>query len=354
MSLPRVFVTGASGMVGSELVAYLMERRYRVTALVRPTSCRDKLSAMQSEGRLALVEGDISDGRGLSALMSGHDVVVHAAGAVDPYGCRQDIFSTNVDGTRTALRAAADAGVKQFVQVSSLSVITDQNDSFNLTEEAPHRFSGEAYADSKVEAEKLLIQQFDFGKIAITIARPGFIYGPGERAWMPRLIDSLTGGKVFLIDGGQRETNLIYSQNLCRAIEATFLNPVAYGQIYNLTDGERVTKKQLFDFICSRLSLPPVTKVVPRPAARLFCELVSTIAPMLPVATQRKLARFSRAAFRLAGVNQGFSIAKAERELGYVDRIPFSQGMTRTLEYLQAAKGDCKTRNTCRDEVLQA
>lgn len=354
MSLPSVFVTGASGMVGCELVSHLIERGYRVTALVRPTSNRDRLAGMQSEGRLVLVDGDISDGQGLSALMVGHDVVVHAAGTVDPYGCRQEIFSINVDGTRTALRSAAAAGVKQFIQVSSLSVITDQNDSFNLTEEAPHRYSGEAYADSKVEAEKLLIQQFEFGRIAITIVRPGFIYGPGERAWMPRLINSLTSRKVFLIDGGQRETNLIYSRNLCRAIEAAFLNPAAYGQIYNLTDGERVTKKQLFDFICSRLSLPPVTKVVPRPAARFFCELVSTLAPMLPVVTQRKLARFSRAAFRLAGVNQGFSIAKAERELGYVDRIPFSQGMTRTLEYFQSTKDDCQERHTCRDEVLQA
>jgi nucleoside-diphosphate-sugar epimerase len=354
MSLPRVFVTGASGMVGRELVSYLVARGYRVTGLIRRTSKRDELAHLQTEGRFELVEGDILDGQRLSAVMSGHDLVVHAAGTVDPYGSRADIFSTNVEGTRTAMRSAADAAVKQFVHVSSLSVITDQNDSFNLTEEAPLRYCGEAYADSKVEAEKLLIQQFGFAKVAITIARPGFIYGPGERAWMPRLISSLTGGKVFLIDGGQRETNLIYSQNLCRAIEATFLNQAAYGQVYNLTDGERVTKKQLFDFICTRLALPPVTRVVPRPAARLFCELVSTIAPALPVTTQRKLARFSRAAFRLAGVNQGFSIAKAERELGYVDRIPFSQGMTRTLEHIQSERNRSTACNTCRDEVLQA
>jgi hypothetical protein len=52
---------------------------------------------------------------------------------------------------------------------------------------------------------------------------------------------------------------------------------------------------------------------------------------MLPVESQRKLARFSRAAFRLAAVNQGFSIKKAESELGYTNRIPFATGMADTL-----------------------
>jgi hypothetical protein len=56
------------------------------------------------------------------------------------------------------------------------------------------------------------------------------------------------------------------------------------------------------------------------------------VAPLLPVQTQRNLARFSRAAFRLAAVNQGFSIKKAEADLGYTDRTAFDIAMTETLQ----------------------
>jgi hypothetical protein len=64
---------------------------------------------------------------------------------------------------------------------------------------------------------------------------------------------------------------------------------------------------------------------------------VSTIAPLLPVATQQKLARYSRAAFRLVGVNQGFSIAKAESQLEYRDRVPFAEGMRAALASFQTS-----------------
>ncbi|MGH9553089.1 MAG: hypothetical protein ACRD3W_27165, partial [Terriglobales bacterium] len=74
--------------------------------------------------------------------------------------------------------------------------------------------------------------------------------------------------------------------------------------------------------------------------AWLACEVVSAVAPMLSADTQKKLTRFSRAAFRLAAVNQGFDIAKAERDLGYSNRIPFSEGMARTLEFFNTVPTD--------------
>jgi nucleoside-diphosphate-sugar epimerase len=104
-----------------------------------------------------------------------------------------------------------------------------------------------------------------------------------------------------------------------------------------LTDGQKISKKDLFDAIADGLNLPRVTKVVPGAVAKTVCEIVSNIAPMLPEKTQRNLARYSRAAFRLAGINQGFSVAKAERELGYSDRISFTEGMGETLKAFKSA-----------------
>ncbi len=80
-----------------------------------------------------------------------------------------------------------------------------------------------------------------------------------------------------------------------------------------MTPGERITKKQLFDAIADGLSLPRVTKQIPVGVARFACEMISSFAPFLPVEKQRGLAWFSRAAFRLAGVNQGFSVKKRRK-----------------------------------------
>jgi len=334
MSDRKVVVTGATGLVGFHVVKHLSERGWQVTALVRASSNTADIveaAGTRSAGAIDVKVAELTDRSALVAAMTGCQAVVHAAGSVDPFGRREDIRAVNVGGTRSALEAAVEAGVKHFVEISSLSVITGQGDQFGLKDDAPLKYCGESYADSKVDAEKLVMAERSGQRIHVTALRPGFIYGPGERAWMPRLINSLSTGKAMLIDGGSKETNVISVQNLCRAVELTLCHPAAYGQVYNLTDGQRVTKKDLFDAICDGLGISRVTRTIPGPVAKLVCEIVSTVAPCLPVDTQRKLGRYSRAAFRLAGVNQGFDISKAERELGYVDRLTFAEGMTVAL-----------------------
>lgn len=337
MTNPKVAVTGATGLVGGHLVQHLADNNYEVIAIGRS---KEKLSHFQSPN-IEIRIADIEDQEAVSKAISGADVVVHSAATVDPYGSRESIFATNVGGTKKILEAAKAHNVKHFLYVSSLSVITGQGDLYNVDESEPLKPCGESYADSKVEAERTVMSEAENpqSKMKVTSLRPGFIYGPGERAWMPRLINSIATGKAMLIDGGKKETNVIYVENLSRAITSAILNEKAYGQVYNLTDGQKISKKELFDAIADGLNLPRVKKVVPGVAAKLFCEVVSSVAPMMGVDSQRKLARFSRAAFRLAGVNQGFSIAKAERELNYVDRVPFQTGISKTLVTFKSENG---------------
>ena len=324
----RIFVTGASGMVGWHVVKHLAGRGYDVVAGVRASSKVDGLRALGS--KVTLTTAELHDSEALTRGMQGCSAVVHCAGSVDPHGKREDIMNTNVGGTKNALEAAIASGVGQFIHISSLSVITGQEDQYKVNETATLRYCGESYADSKVDAEKAV--QARSSGINTTILRPGFIYGPGERAWMPPLLNSLCQGKVMLVDGGTKETNVIYVENLCRAVELSLFNPAAYGQVYNLTDGATPSKKELFDAMCEGMDFPRVTKKIPGVVARTVCNAVSTVAPLLPPSILKKVSRFSRAAFRLVGVNQGFDVSKAERELGYTDRIPFRTGMAETLK----------------------
>lgn len=338
MNKTKVGITGATGLVGQALVEEL-SLDFDVVAIARNPQALDsivKCLEQSPEARtVASALADVSDVAALERAFAGLDVVIHAAGFVDPMADRAKIFAINVGGTENCLKAARAAGVKQFIQISSLSVITGQGDQFNLDESAPLQLCGEAYADSKVEAEKLFAEYASAG-FNYTILRPGFIYGPNERSWMPRVVKAIATGQAMLVDGGVRETNVVYVGNLALAARKAILNEKAYGQVFNITDGEKVTKKELFDSIADGLALPRVKKDLPRWIVKPVCQMVSAVAPSLKPETQAKLTRFSPAAFRLAAVNQGFSIAKAERVLDYnsASRVPFKVGMAKTMKLL--------------------
>jgi nucleoside-diphosphate-sugar epimerase len=329
----RIFITGAAGLVGLHLVRLLGNSGHKLVAMVRPTSNTQGIFDFIRNNRvdIEVVTAYLHETEKVAQLMHGCDVVVHTAAVIDPHGDPAQLRQTNVDGTASVLKAAIDAQLKQFIHISSLSVIMGDNDCFGVTEDEPLRYSQEAYANSKIDAEKLILSEQMQEKIKVTALRPGFIYGPNEKTWLRKLIFNVRAHTAMLVDDGSKATNLIYVENLCRAIELSIMNPVAFGQIYNLTDGELVTKRQLFDVICAGLNMPPVRLAIPLAFARFMVELSSAIASIAPPRLKNRLALFSWPALRLVGLNQGFDISKAERELGYTDRIPFADGMAKTL-----------------------
>lgn len=332
MNKLKIFVTGATGTVGLSLLVYLAKRNYSVVACIRPTSQTKSLNAIMQAypNNIECVFADIKEKGQLNERMHGCDVVVHAAASVEPHSKWEELKLVNVDGTRNVLEAASAAGIKQFIHISSLSVITGDQDQFKVNEEQAPIYSREPYANSKIEAEKIVMSHSN-SSLNVTILRPGFIYGPGERIWMPKLIRAIERGRALLVGNTEKETNVIYVENLCRAIEASILNAKAYGQIYNLTDGQLVSKKVLFDTICDELNLPRVRIIIPHLVAKLLVESACLLIPFAPRFLKDKLAAYARGAYRLTAVNQGFDISKAERDLGYTDRVPFAEGMAKTL-----------------------
>jgi len=331
----KIAVTGATGLVGSHTCEYLAQKDYLVRAIVRSKINAEFFAEHWANLNIETIEANITNNTELENALAGTEVVIHAAGIVDPYAAPQAINAVNVMGSKLVLETAIKLGVKQFIFISSLSVITGNNDQYKTTENAPLVLCGESYADSKVKAERLVTSSLYKNKIAVTVLRPGFIYGPRERAWLSQLVQAIKDGRALLIDGGKKETNVIYVENLNKAIEASILNQKAYGQIYNLTDGQSITKKQLFDTIADGLGAPRVKKNMPSWLIKPIFDLLSAIVSSLPLEKRRKLSRFSKAAYRLIGINQGFSIRKAQEELQYTSLIPFNIGMIETLTYFK-------------------
>ena len=116
----RVFLTGATGLIGSHLAKYLVERGDEVVALVRPTSDTGFLDSLEV---VDLVHGDVSDSvDSLCSVMDGCSHVVHAAALVYSGRGWDAVAAVNVEGTRRVLMAAATSGVQKAVNISSVAV----------------------------------------------------------------------------------------------------------------------------------------------------------------------------------------------------------------------------------------
>jgi nucleoside-diphosphate-sugar epimerase len=174
----RVFVTGASGFIGRRLVPALRRRGHEPTALLLP----HEPEAAASGARVA--RGDVTDPASLAGLLDGQDAVCHLAGAVG-YGQTFAVCNrVNRDGTAHVAAAAARAGARRLVHMSSVSVYGRVPD-VAIDEDFPLRKIGDPYGDTKIDAERILAAHRDAGALDVTILRPTVIYGRATTSSCP-------------------------------------------------------------------------------------------------------------------------------------------------------------------------
>jgi len=322
-------ITGATGLVGSHLAEACAARGLSVRALVRPGTDPSLL-----DGLAEVVRGDLRDTDSLRRAVEGVDYVFHCAAKVGDWGPVEEYRRINVNALRALLDACRGQSLKRFIELGSLGVYPAQHH-YGSDESHPLPDTHmDGYTQTKVEAEKLaLAYQREHGT-PLTVLRPGFIYGPRDRTLFPRLIDSLRRRRVRYISSSRLALNCIYVKNVVAAFLLAMDNPVAVGQVYNLTDGETVTKRRFIEAICSGLALPrpgPIpapfwlAKIVARWMERRALRRGATEAPRL---TQGRL--------EFLGLNLDFSIEKARRELGYRPPYTFDEGMRETIEWFKS------------------
>ena len=325
----RFLITGATGFVGGHVVEAFRRRNWHVTALARPES---DTKALESQG-VAIVRCDPTDGAGLRRALAEIDVVVHCAAKIGDWGPHADYIRANVDNLRVLLDACKGQALSRFIQISSLGVYAARNHR-GTDESTPaaesHR---DGYSHSKALAEKLALQYYRDFEVPVVVLRPGFIYGPGDRNVLPRIIDNLRQGAVRYPGGGHAALNTIFVRNLVDAIFLTIGHDGAVGQIYNLTDGEIVSKRRFIEKIADAFGLPHPTLTPPMPVARVVTWGAEALAS-LRGAKEAPMFNFTRLKFM--GLNLDFSIEKARRELGYSPRVSFDDAMVETMAWYRA------------------
>jgi dihydroflavonol-4-reductase len=191
--MTRVFLTGASGLIGGALLDRLVSRGDAVTALARSEVSAASLRERGAE----VVRGDVLDEDVLAAGMDGHDLVFHVAG-INTF-CPPDpaaVFRVNVQGAETAVRAAARAGVGRVVLTSSAAALGEEHGTVGR-EDSPHRGSYlSVYERSKHEGEVAAFAAARAAGVDLVSVNPSSVQGPGRAGGTGRILIAYLNGRL--------------------------------------------------------------------------------------------------------------------------------------------------------------
>ena len=326
-------ITGASGLLGSHIAEQLIAAGEPVRALVRPTSD----TALLDEWKVDKVLGDVTDAESLRGAMRGVKRVYHAAAQVGDWGPWERFVAVTIDGTRNMLAAARDAGIERFLHVSSISAYGHPDgEGMVLDETAPlgvnlHKWS--YYSRAKVEAENLVWAAHEAGHVPVTVVKPSWLYGPRDRASMPRLARAIRAGKAKLIGDGSNRLNLVYAGNEAEGCILAATKENALGQAYNLASDGVITQREYINKIAECLGCKPVTRGVPYKVARSAAFLMEFFGHALQRKSPPLVTRYS---VWLIGRRCFFSSERARRDLGWTATVGYDEGIRRAVEWCLA------------------
>ncbi len=335
----RALVTGASGFVGSHVVDALVAGGCATRGLVRDSA---KTASVRGAGAEPAV-GDLMDLDSMRRAVRGMDVVVHCAARVTDWGPWREFEAATVLGTENVLRAATDAGVGRFVHVSSVVVYDDRYTRRHrvVTEEAPQGDAGDRayghYARAKVLAERAAWAFHRAQRLAVTVLRPAWVYGPRDRTILPRLIGYLRDPRARWVGKRDPVVDPIYVTDVAACVLAAARCAGASGRAYNVAPDREVRLREFLGALCAAMGLPAPSRSIPYAlvaALTRICEgwsrLVRRAEP--PVLTSAGLASFT--------VDQHNDPARAIHELGWRPLVALTEGARRTAEWLH--EGACE------------
>jgi nucleoside-diphosphate-sugar epimerase len=326
VSSPLHVVTGATGLVGSHIVEQLVAQGARVRALVRPTS---DTAFLQSQG-VELAEGDLHDSDSLRRAFRDAAIVYHSAARVSDWGPWSLFQTDTIEATRNVLEACQAENVGRFLHVSSVAVYGQpKTRDQDITEDAPlgqRLWLWDHYGRSKIEAETLVRARIP----AATIIRPVWVYGPRDRATMPRVIEALRAGRVPILGSGDNALNVLYAGDVAEGAILAANNPQTCGQAYNLSSAGELTQRELLNTLTDALGLPRIRRRLPVFLVMRAAFLMELWGRLL---RRRRPPTLTRKAVSLIARSTRYSTEKARKELGWQPHVDIREGVRRTLEW---------------------
>ena len=285
-------VTGATGFVGHACAAALAASGEELVCTVRARSDTRALRALGSG--VALAPATLDDVRGLTAAFDGCRAVLHCAARASDWGRRADFERDNVAGVVNVVEAAARAGARHVVHLSSANAGGYGRD---LDEDSGGSWASSPYSRSKRAAERAARLHAARRGVRLTVLRPSAVYGPGDRRWTLPMLERIDAGTWALVDGGRALLTPLYVGNLARAAVLALGRRVP--GIFILTDDVTMSWKQITVRCARALGVRPSARSVPYALARPAAEAAELLGRMArlrrpPLITRYRVIRAGR------------------------------------------------------------
>jgi 2-alkyl-3-oxoalkanoate reductase len=303
----KIFVTGATGVIGRRAVPLLLARGHSVTALVRQAS----QSILPAHDKLTPVDVDLFDRQTLTRAMTGHDVVINLATHIPPSAWKmlfRPFWRLNDhirrEGAANVAAAALEGGAVRLIQESFAPVYPDCGDRW-IEEDTP--LEPVAYNMSVLDAETAAAGFSGAGRTGVVLRFAGF-YGP-DAIQVESYIDALRRGWAALPGDPGAFVSSISHDDAAAAVVAALDAPAG---AYNVTDDEPVTRRVFFGALAARLGLK-TPRFVPGWATTLLGSAGRLMTRSLRI-SNGKLRDATGWAPRYPSVREGF--AATLREMG--------------------------------------
>jgi len=315
----RVLVTGGSGFLGINMIRHLFAQG------VSDVRSIDLLPFDYPEkDRVDALQGDIRDTAAVAKVMEGTDIVVHCAAALPLYS-KEDIFSTDIQGTRNLLEAAAKAGVKRFIHISSTAVygIPDHHplvETDKLVGVGP-------YGEAKIKAEEVCFE-FRAKGLCVPVIRPKSFVGPERLGVFALFYDwALTGHNFPMIGRGHNRYQLLDVADLCQAIWICITgDPAKVNDTFNIGAREFTTMKEDYQAVLDEAGHGK--RILGFPAAPMIWTL--RLLELLHLSPLYKWV------YETACEDSFVSIEKAVRQIGYNPRYSNKDALVRNYKWYVA------------------
>jgi nucleoside-diphosphate-sugar epimerase len=301
----RVAITGGAGFIGRAVGERYRSMGAEVVAIDVRADDPD------------VVVGDTSVPGPWQDAIEGAEVVVHTAALVSNTSGLQRAWEVNVLGTRHLLDAAARAGVRRVLHLSSVRAFSDLDFPADVDEHHPVRPDGHEYVDTKIASEQVALQAHAAGEVPVTVIRPGDVYGPGSVPWTFWPVVGIQGGTFAIPDDGSHLFSPVYVDNLVDGLVLAAASEAASGHVLTLSDGRAVSNVEFFGHYYRMLGREPEL----RPAAEVA-------------------ERFAAAGVGADTVDyllrrHTYSNAKARTMLGWEPLVDLDEGMARCEAWLR-------------------
>lgn len=257
--MKKILVTGADGLLGSNLVRLLLERNYEIRVLVQPGKDPVTLGNLPLEK----MEGDVLNPESLDRAAEGQDAVIHVAANTNVWPSRGDIyFKVNVEGTLNMVRAAQKHDIQRFIHVGSASSFGIGSKEKPGTEEDPCISAkyGMDYIDTKAQGQEVLLDIVRKENFPAIVANPTFMIGPYDsKPSSGAMIIAAARGQVPGFTGGGR--NWVHVRDVATGI-ANALTKGRIGECY-IMGHENLSYKEAITLICKEVGSNPPRFVIP-------------------------------------------------------------------------------------------